>query len=104
MTVKHISGTSNKVADYLSRTVEVAPTCQSCKKKIKISAILSSPVISMEDYKLAIDNDTLIKEVIEWKRTNTKNQYAFYYSKFLQQNDLWKFQDRIYIPNTQPYG
>ena len=39
MTVKHISGTSNKVADYLSRTVEVAPTCQSCKKKIKISAM-----------------------------------------------------------------
>jgi hypothetical protein len=98
MTVKHISGSSNKVADYLSRTVDVAPICQACKKKIKISVVLSSPTINMDEYKVASDQDSLLKEVIEWQQTKKKNQYSFYYSKFKKTNDLWRFQQRIYVP------
>jgi transposase InsO family protein len=100
MTVKHISGSLNKVADYLSRSVDIAPLCHQCKKRIKISVIISQPTIQMDEYKAAISKDVLLNEVIEWNKKKEKHRYGFYYSKFIErQNGLWMFNDRIYVPD-----
>jgi hypothetical protein len=103
MTIKHIPGSSNKVADYLSRSIDVAPLCSSCKKLIKISTIISQPTISLDQYNEAITNDQLIKEIIDWTTQKQKHRYEFYYAQFKKQNNgLWLFGTRVYIPNDQP--
>lgn len=98
MTVKHISGSLNKVADYLSRSVDVAPICSSCKKRIRIFNVTFSPVVNLEAYKRAAATNSLLKEVIEWGKLKADNRYEFYYAKFSQKNDVWMFDSRIYVP------
>ena len=83
LTLKYIKGEKNTVADYLSRNTAVAPTCGLCKKQIRLfrvsltTSLLNSPSKTLK-YTQAIDQDTLIQEVLAWKNSSNANRNLLY--------------------------
>ena len=57
-------GKTNTVADYLTRNVEIAPTCHKCKTKIKIfSTIVGTASQFLEGYADAASADPFLQKL-----------------------------------------
>ena len=104
ITVKHIDGKLNTVADYLSRNLEVAPTCHLCKKQMKIHAITSTTLASTEFatlYTTAAAEDPILTEVVKWKKDRRNRREASLYQQFQQMGGKWYLNKRIYVPSNE---
>jgi predicted aspartyl protease len=98
MQIKHISGATNVVADYLSRSTWVAPLCESCKRQIKIFSmeVRSPQSLYLEE----ASNDALLGKVKAWA-SNRDNQHpeSEEYKQFEFRHNRWWYKGKIYIPN-----
>ena len=100
LTVKHISGKVNTVADYLSRNLAVAPVCGYCKKQIKIKSVsVASNPERLHQYVNAAASDAVLKDVWEWQMERKKHRMSFLFNQFKQVGQKCFFGKRIYIPN-----
>ena len=99
------------MADYLSSNTDVAPTCGSCKKQIRLfqvsltTTLLNGPDETLQ-YTAACDQDALLQDVSNWQQANTANRNrdpkAFLYKQFQKLGDKWFFGKRIYVPASEP--
>ena len=88
----------------------MAPTCGSCKKQLRIfqvsltTSLLNSPNEALQ-YTAAIDQDSLIQEVLEWQQETYENRSlpakSVIYKQFKKINSKWFFGQRIYVPDSK---
>ena len=103
ITLVHISGKKNVVADFLTRNPTVAPTCSRCEATIKVSqvSILSK---EGEDYKKAEREDKECKKWREWEKKPSmmKKGEALWFKQISRNGDYWYFRkDRLIIPEGE---
>ena len=98
--VKHISGKINTVADYLTRNLDVAPVCSSCKKKMNISLVSAHTTVEkLHQYVNAAASDGILKDVRDWQIEKKRHRLSFLFNQFKEIGQKWFFGKRIYIPN-----
>lgn len=102
MFVKHISGKSNSVADYLTRNVEMAPTCHKCKHKIKIFATtLGQESDFLNSYSAAAAEDPFLIKVQKWWESNDRSVLeSKQFGQFCKINNKWFIGKRLYVPSS----
>ena len=103
MVVKHISGKLNAVADYLTRNVEMAPTCHKCKQKIKIFAtIVGQENEFLKQYSEAAEEDALLIKAQKWWDSPDRSlQESKQFSKFRKIDNKWFIGKKIYVPSSE---
>ena len=100
LTVKHISGKVNTVADYLSRNLALSPVCGHCKRKIKMNSVSAATLPEkLHQYVNAAASDEVLKDIWEWQREKKKHRMSFLFNQFKQVGQRWFYGKRIYIPN-----
>ena len=103
MTVNHIPGKLNTVADYLTRNVEIAPTCHKCKTKIKIfSTIVGTGSQFLEGYIEAANADPFLQKVQSWWDATERTQMeAKKFAQFKKIRERWFIGKRVYVPDSE---
>jgi hypothetical protein len=103
MTVKHIPGKTNTVADYLTRNVEVAPTCHKCKTKIKIfSTVVGAASQFLEGYTEAATADPFLQKVQAWwDSPENTDRDGNKFVQFKKIREKWFIGKRVYIPDSE---
>ena len=70
VSVRHTLGKLNTVADYLSRNINVALTCGSCRKTMRIHSITATQAFDEKElYCNAVEKDEIIAQVLVWQAT-----------------------------------
>jgi hypothetical protein len=103
MFIRHISGKLNAVADYLTRNVEMAPTCHKCKNKIKIFATtVGKESEFLKFYSEKVLEDTFLQKVQQWwDSPNRSLQESQRFKHFKKIDNKWFYGKRIYVPDSE---
>ena len=112
--ISYMPGKLNTVADFLTRNPAVAPLCDKCKSRIKISAAAvnkfdvldpsNSGQVSKEDIRSGYDTDELIRKIRAW-HTDPKAvplAKAHFYRQFSCSGGLWFYRfSQLYVPDGE---